>query len=153
MRKRKSDFQQAFLSSIQRIGSWEITATHHVSLHCIFRSKIDFRSGVSRKDARSLSAKQEPIGDDWSMRAVSPSVQERQERALVLALAGLPIETIAATLNYATVSGAWKATRAAAARKVNLHPKTVQAKLSEREMLYRSEWHTRALQDLLAGSS
>ena len=87
------------------------------------------------------------------MRSVSPRLQERQERALVLALAGLPFETIANTLNYATVSGAWKATRAAAARKVHLTPKTVQEKLSDREMLYRSDWRTRALQDLLAGSS
>lgn len=87
------------------------------------------------------------------MRSVSPRVQERQERALVLALAGLPFETIADTLNYATVSGAWKATRAAAARKVHLDPKAVQRKLSEREVQYRSEWHSRALQDLLAGNS
>jgi hypothetical protein len=90
------------------------------------------------------------VRDNFFMRSVDSQVRQRQERALFLALSGVPLHVIASTLQYAGSSGAWKAIRSAAARKANLDPKIVQHQLAEREEHYRSECQSRALQDLLA---
>lgn len=87
------------------------------------------------------------------MRQTSPRIRDRQERALVLALSGMPVTKIADCLGYKTTSGAWKALRSAAARKTDTTPAAVQGHLRSFDKLLRAECQTRALQGVLADAA
>ena len=86
------------------------------------------------------------------MRRPSPHVHDRQERALVLALSGMPVSKIAQCLGYKTTSGAWKALRSAAARKTDSTPKRIQSRLRDADQAHRMNCHVRALQAVVAQS-
>jgi len=89
------------------------------------------------------------LRDHWFMRRTDPNTRDRQERALVLALSGMPVSKIADCLGYRTHSGAWKALRAAAARKTNSTPELIQNHLRESSTSIRRQSQARVLQDVL----
>lgn len=84
------------------------------------------------------------------MRKTPVHTQERQDRALILALSGTPLPVIASALGYETSASAWKATRAAIARrKTSCTPAQVQERIAIREKHYRRRGRSMALRDVL----
>ena len=144
-----------FLSSLRAFGApfQGVSGRFNASQQVSEKSQEEFACpGVSKIAVRSTQDRCSPFGENEDMRRTSPHIRDRQERALVLALSGMPVSKIAQCLGYSTTSGAWKALRSAAARKTDSTPKHIQSRLRDADQAHRMNCHARALQDVVVQS-